>query len=177
MDILISSNLERLLYHMTHEDDAQIREWFGALKTEGRYEIPLELRNRIQAEFSGSCWDDDATKELIGTVFSENGYLSDTHTAVGICAARDYQANCTEKLPMLVASTANPYKFGNAVLEAIDNVPADTDEYAILDLLCEKSKMPIPAALASLKSKPVRFADSVEKSAMPAYVKEKLGIA
>lgn len=177
MDILISSNLERLLYHMTHEDDAQIREWFDALKNEGRYEITVELMHRIQAEFSGSCWDDEATKELIGTVFGENGYLSDTHTAVGICAARDYQENCDEKLPMLVASTANPYKFGNAVLEAIDTVPAGTDEYEILDLLCKKSGMQIPAALASLKTKPVRFTDSVDKAAVPAYVKEKLGIA
>ena len=177
MDILISSNLERLLYHMTHEDDALIQEWFGKLKTDGKYEILTEIAHRIQAEFSGSCWDDDATKDMIGKVFSENGYLSDTHTAVGICAARDYQENASEKLPMLVASTANPYKFGNAVLEAIDSVPADTDEYAILDLLNEKSKMPIPAALASLKTKPVRFSDSVEKSEMPAYVKAKLGIA
>lgn len=177
MDILISSNLERLLYHMTHGDDAQIRTWFDALKAEGRYEIPTELLHRIQAEFSGSCWDDDATKEIIGKVFSENGYLSDTHTAVGICAARDYQAEAKTRCPMLVASTANPYKFGNAVLDAIGDVPADADEYAVLDLLAATSHMPIPAALASLKTKPVRFTDSIEKTEMPTYVRAKLGLA
>lgn len=177
MDILISSNLERLLYHMTHEDDTQIREWFGALKNDGSYTIPRELSDRIQAEFSGSFWDDAQTKEMIGKVFGENGYLSDTHTAVGICAAREYQASAGEKLPMLVASTANPYKFGNAVLEAVDTVPADADEYAVLDLLQAKSGMKIPQALAELKTKPVRFTDSVAQDEMAAYVRAKLGIA
>ncbi len=175
MDILISSNLERLLYHMTGEDDAQIREWFGALKTAGRYEIPAELKNRIQAEFSGSFWDDAATKDMIGKVFAENGYLSDTHTAVGICAARDYTAKSAEKYPMLIASTANPYKFGKAVLEAIGG-DTDADEYEILDRLQEKTGMKIPAALADLKTKEVRFRDSVAQDQMPAYVREKLGI-
>ncbi|MBR3269327.1 MAG: threonine synthase [Oscillospiraceae bacterium] len=175
MDILISSNLERLLYHMTGEDDAQIREWFGALKTAGRYEIPAELKNRIQAEFSGSFWDDAATKDMIGKVFAENGYLSDTHTAVGICAARDYTAKSAEKYPMLIASTANPYKFGKAVLEAIGG-DTDADEYEILDRLQEKSGMKIPAALADLKTKEVLFRDSVAQDQMPAYVREKLGI-
>lgn len=175
MDILISSNLERLLYHMTGEDDAQIREWFGALKTSGSYQIPAELKNRIQAEFSGSFWDDAATKEMIGKVFAENGYLSDTHTAVGICAARDYTAKAAEKYPMLIASTANPYKFGAAVLEAIGG-DTNADEYEILDRLQAKSGMKIPAALAELKTKTVRFSDSVAQEQMPAYVKEKLGI-
>ena len=175
MDILISSNLERLLYHMTGGDDAQIREWFGALKTAGRYEIPTELRNRIQAEFSGSFWDDAATKAMIGTVFSENGSLSDTHTAVGICAARDYTAKAAEKLPMLIASTANPYKFGAAVLEAIGG-DTDADEYEVLSRLEEKSGMAVPKALAELKTKTVRFTDSVAQDEMPAYVREKLGV-
>ncbi len=176
MDILISSNLERLLYHMTHGDDAQIREWFGALKTEGRYEIPTELLHRIQAEFSGAFYDDAATKAMIGKVFAENGYLSDTHTAVGICAARAYQETASEKNPMLIASTANPYKFGAAVLEAIGGSVSDADEYTVLDRLQEKSGMQIPKALAELKTKTVRFTDSVAQDEMPAYVKQQLGI-
>ena len=175
MDILISSNLERLLYHMTGGNDTQIRTWFGALKTDGRYEIPTELCHRIQAEFSGSFWDDAATKAMIGTVFSENGYLSDTHTAVGICAARDYNAHAAEQLPMLIASTANPYKFGAAVLEAIGG-DTDADEYEILSRLEEKSGMKVPRALAELKTKLVRFTDSVAQDEMPAYVREKLGV-
>lgn len=177
MDILISSNLERLLYHMTGENDAQIREWFGALKTEGCYQIPTELKNRIQAEFSGAYYDDAQTKAMIGQVFSENGYLSDTHTAVGICAARAYQAQTGAELPMLVASTANPYKFGAAVLEAIGGDPSSAaDEYAVLDQLAEKSGMKIPAALAELKTKPVRFTDVTAQNGMAAYVQQKLGI-
>jgi len=176
MDILISSNLERLLYHMTGEDDAQIREWFGALKTDGKYEIGRELKNRIQAEFSGAFFDDVQTKEMIGKVFSENGYLSDTHTAVGICAARAYTEAAAEKLPMLVASTANPYKFGAAVLEAVGVNAGDADEYAVLDLLQEKSGMKIPQALAELKTKPVRFEDVTAQQDMADYVKASLKI-
>ncbi len=175
MDILISSNLERLLYHMTGENDAQIREWFGALKSEGRYDIGTELRNRIQAEFSGAFYDDDATKKLIGKVFAENGYLSDTHTAVGICAARAYNEKAADKYPMLIASTANPYKFGAAVLEAIGG-DTDADEYEILSRLQERSGMKIPKALAELKTKKVRFTGSVEQDAMAAFVRETLGI-
>ena len=175
MDILISSNLERLLYHMTGGNDAQIREWFGALKTDGRYEIGRELTNRIQAEFSGAYYDDAATKAMIGKVFGENGYLSDTHTAVGICAARAYNGQAADKYPMLVASTANPYKFGAAVLEAIGG-DTNADEYEILDRLQAKSGMKIPKALAELKTKAVRFTDSVAQDEMPAFVKAKLEI-
>ncbi len=175
MDILISSNLERLLYHMTGEDDAQIREWFGALKSDGKYQISVELMHRIQAEFSGSFWDDAATKAMIGKVFSENQYLSDTHTAVGICAAREHQAKAVDQYPMLIASTANPYKFGNAVLEAIGG-DTNADEYEILDRLAEKSGMKIPTALAELKTKTVRFTDVVAQDEMPAFVKGALGI-
>lgn len=176
MDILISSNLERLLYHMTGNDDAQIREWFGALKDSGRYEIPIELAHRIQAEFSAAYYDDAATKATIGAIFAENGYLSDTHTAVGIAAARDYTASAAEKLPMLVASTANPYKFSAAVLEAIGGTVDADDEYAVLDALNQRSGMAIPKALAELKNKEVRFTDSVHREDMAEYVKVRLGI-
>ena len=177
MDILISSNLERLLYHMSGGDDAQICKWFGALKEQGSYAVPTELLHRIQAEFSGAFFDDAQTKATISQVFGENGYLSDTHTAVGIAAARAYTAAAAEKLPMLVASTANPYKFGAAVLEAIGGDPASAaDEYEILDQLRERSGMPIPEALAALRTKPVRFTDSVHQEDMPAYVKARLGI-
>ena len=113
---------------------------------------------------------------MIGKVFSENGYLSDTHTAVGICAARAFNEKTAEQQPMLIASTANPYKFGAAVLSAIGGNADGADEYAVLDLLQEKSGMKIPDALAALKTKAVRFSDSVAQDAMPGYVKEKLGI-
>lgn len=176
MDILISSNLERLLYHMTQGNDAQIREWFGALKENGRYEIPTELRNRILAEFSGASFDDEATKMMIGMVFAENGYLSDTHTAVGICAARDYRRFASEEMPMLIASTANPYKFGKAVLEAVGGETDQADEYEVLDLLRKKSGMEMPQALAELKTKPVRFTDVVAQNEMANYVRKLLGI-
>ena len=176
MDILISSNLERLLYHLSGEDDAQIREWFGALATDGKYEVTDEVKAMLRDEFYAGCCDDAETKATIGKVFEDKNYLCDTHTAVAVKVYDDYVANTGDKTPTVIASTANPYKFSASVLAAItDEIKAD-NEFDMVDELFEKSNEPVPQQLATLKGKTPRFTACCNKEEMVDTVYAMLGI-
>ena len=168
MDILISSNLERLLYLMSG-DSALVASLMLKLKNEGHYSVPAELLEKIQATFCASCCDDDGTKDAISTVWSRNAYLCDTHTAVGWSAA---QAFGKAEGPTVILSTASPYKFPAAVLSAIGE-SCDGDEFAMMDALEEKTGVPMPENLRGLKERPVLHRDCVAPADMLEYVREK----
>lgn len=176
MDILISSNLERLLYLMTGRDDAQIREWFGKLASEGKYEVTADVKAKLQDEFAAGFCDDEHTKQTIHMIYEKYGYTCDTHTAVAVKVYNDYKAATGDTTKTVIASTASPYKFSAAVLEALEGVASDIDEYAKVDKISEISKLDIPAALADLKNKPERFSDVIDKSEQKEYVLNKLGV-
>ena len=176
MDILISSNLERLLYILTGGDDAQIRDWFGRLASEGRYEVTDEIRAKLQSDFVGGFCDDADTKKTIADFKAKYGYTLDTHTAVAVKVYLDYIARTGDKTRTIIASTASPYKFSASVLDAIEGVQEGTDEYAQVARLAEVSGLPVPPSLAALKDKPVRFSEVIGKDEMEAYVLRKLGI-
>ena len=152
MDILISSNLERLLYHLCGENDAQIREWFGALAQSGRYEVTDEVKAVLKDEFYAGCCDDAQTKSCIKEIYDKYSYTCDTHTAVAVKVYEDYKAATGDTTKTVIASTASPYKFSGSVLEAIG---ADThaDEFALVEKLNEASRLPVPSSLAALKNK------------------------
>lgn len=166
MDILISSNLERLLYELSGRNDAAICDWFSQLANDGRYEVPAEVKAKLQLEFYGGFCDEKETAGTIQRLFDKYGYLCDTHTAVGAKVYADYYAETGDLTKTLVASTASPYKFTASVLSAITDQPIPENDFAQLDLLQELSGIPVPKALAELESKPVRFSDSVEKEGM-----------
>ena len=168
MDILISSNLERLLYLMSG-DSALVASLMEQLKNEGQYAVPADLLQKIQSRFCAYCCDDAGTKEAIGRVWQESRYLCDTHTAVGWSAA---QAFGKENGPVVILSTASPYKFPAAVLSAI-GVSCGGDEFAMMDALEAATKTPMPENLRGLKSRPVRHTDVTAPADMLAYVKEK----
>ncbi len=170
MDILISSNLERLLYALSGEDDGIISQWFTQLKTEGKYTVSEEVKAKLQAEFVGGYCDDEATKATIKAVFDKYSYLCDTHTAVAVKVYEDYKAKTGDTTKALIASTASPYKFTGAVLEALCGEAPDMDDFAQVQKLGEISGLPIPAALAQLKEKPIRFTGSIEAGEMPETV-------
>lgn len=170
MDILISSNLERLLYLMTGRDDALIREWFGKLASEGRYEVSDDVKKMLSDEFWGGFCDDKQTKETIGEIYRKFSYTCDTHTAVAVKVYEDYKRETGDTTKTIIASTASPYKFSSSVLEAIEDAKSEMDEYSMVDRLAELSDIPVPSALAELKNKPERFSDSIEKSDMKDYV-------
>ena len=175
MDILISSNLERLLYHLCGENDATIRDWFGKLASEGRYEVSEDVKKVLSEEFYAGCCNDDQTKACIKGIYDKYSYTCDTHTAVAVKVYQDYKAATGDDTVTVIASTASPYKFSGSVLSALG---ADTaaDEFALVDRLAEASKLPVPASLAALKNKEVRFSETVDKAEMKDYVFRTLGI-
>lgn len=176
MDILISSNLERLLYLMTGKNDAVIRDWFRKLADEGRYEVDDDVKAKLEEEFCAGYCDDEQTKAAIHAVYEKYSYTCDTHTAVAVKVYNDYKASTGDTTKTVIASTASPYKFSAAVLEAVDSKKYDIDEYAMVEKLAELSKLPVPEAIAGLRTKPERFAEVIEKTEQKAYVLGKLGL-
>ena len=170
MDILISSNLERLLYIMTGKNDKVINEWFGKLAAEGKYEVSDDIKAKLAEEFYGGFCDDDQTKATISKIYQKYSYTCDTHTAVAVKVYEDYKNETGDTTKTIIASTASPYKFSASVLEALESNNTVTDEYEMVDRLAELSKLTVPSALADLKNKPERFNDSIEKEAMREYV-------
>ncbi len=176
MDILISSNLERLLYHLCGENDATIRDWFGKLASVGKYEVSDDVKAKLAEEFYAGCCDDDATKACIKEIYDKYSYTCDTHTAVAVKVYEDYVSATGDKTRTVIASTASPYKFSGSVLDAIGMYDENADEFTLVDKLAEASKLPVPASLEALKNKEIRFSSSVEKADMYAYVCCSLGI-
>ncbi|MDE7098147.1 MAG: threonine synthase [Ruminococcus sp.] len=176
MDILISSNLERLIYIMTGKNDAVINEWFGKLASDGRYEVSDDVKAQLKEEFFGGFCDDEQTKATIHNIYEKYSYTCDTHTAVAVKVYNDYKEATGDSTKTIIASTASPYKFSAAVLEALENSQSDIDEYAKVDRIAELSDIPVPSALADLKNKPERFNDVIDKSEQKAYVLKTLRI-
>ena len=176
MDILISSNLERLLYLMTGRNDALIREWFGKLSSEGRYEVNADVKAKLKEEFAAGFCDDAQTKATIHSIYEKYSYTCDTHTAVAVKVYKDYKETTGDNTKTVIASTASPYKFSAAVLEALEGKVSDIDEYDKVDKIAELSDIPVPAALADLKNKPERFSDVIDKADQKEYVLRMLGI-
>ena len=176
MDILISSNLERLLFDLCGEDDQEICQLFDSLKTKGTYTISDTMRTKLQAEFYGGYCDDQQTCAEIKKIFDKYSYLCDTHTAVALKVYDDYKAETGDTTKAVIASTASPYKFSASVLEAIEGKKSDADEYTQLARLHALSNLEIPEQLANLQNKPVRFTGSVDKTEMPVVVSKMLGL-
>ena len=176
MDILISSNLERLIYDLSGCDGARVKGWMDSLASEGRYEVDEDVKAKIRELFWAGCCDDKATQASINDAFKSQGYLSDTHTAVALNVYEQYTKEFGSDVPTIIASTASPYKFAPAVLGAIAPEKAEGDEFAMLENLHEVSGVEIPAPLANLKGKQVRFNSVCEGDTMRETVLNMLGI-
>ncbi|MBQ3136516.1 MAG: threonine synthase [Clostridia bacterium] len=176
MDILISSNLERLLFHLCGEDDVTVKGWMESLASEGKYEVTEEVKKLVLSLFDAGCCDDEITAATISETY-KNGYLCDTHTAVAVNVYREYVKATGDTTEAVIASTANPYKFSAAVLKAVKGeVPADADEFEQVDLLISETGAECPAQLATLKGKEPRFTDCCEKEDMIEMVYKMLGV-
>ena len=171
MDILVSSNLERLLFDMSGCDDTLIAGYMDALSVKGNYQVSQQLHGDIQSIFKcGSC-DDKRTKSIIGRVFAESGYLLDTHTAVAYGVLEDYRASEGDNTLTVVVSTASPFKFADSVLDALGQ-PSGGSGFELIDRLEEAGALTAPTPLKSLRGKQVRFDGFVEKDAMLAVVRD-----
>ncbi len=175
MDILVSSNLERLLSLLTG-DDAYVAGLMKQLNERGHYKVSDELLKKLKAEFSCGCCDDAAAAETIGRLWAEENYLCDPHTAVAWNVAEQFGKTCSGGAPVVVLSTASPYKFPAAVLSALGQ-KAGEDEFAVMEELHARTGVPVPKNLAALREKPVRHKDVIGREDMLAYVLEKAGEA
>ena len=175
MDILVSSNLERLLSLLTG-DDAYVAGLMKQLNEQGHYKVSDELLKKLKAEFSCGCCDDAAAAETIGRLWAEENYLCDPHTAVAWNVAEQFGKTCSGGAPVVVLSTASPYKFPAAVLSALGQ-KAGEDEFAVMEELHARTGVPVPKNLAALREKPVRHKDVIGREDMLAYVLEKAGEA
>ncbi len=168
MDILVSSNLERLLYLLSG-DTALVAGLMEQLGREGAYTVPEGLKQAIQAEFWAAYCDDDRAKQIIGRVYRDSHWLCDPHTASGWAAAEDYVNQTGDHTPMVVLSTASAYKFPAAVLEAIGG-DTSGDEFTQMERLNAITGVPIPAPLAALRGKPERHSAVIDKDKMMEFV-------
>jgi threonine synthase len=168
MDILVSSNLERLLYLLSG-DDKLVAGLMKSLSEEGAYEVPAEMLAKLHELFWAGCCDDEAAKAAIGKVWKEEHYLCDTHTAVAWDVAQQYKKENPAHNAVVVLSTASPYKFPAAVLEGIGE-RAKGDEFDVMEQLHDVTGVPVPKNLASLREREVRHRDVIERDEMLDYV-------
>lgn len=175
MDILISSNLERLLFDLSDENDSLLKEWYASLQRDGEYTVSDIVKTRLSNEFYGGYCTDEETQTTITHIFEKYSYLCDTHTAVAVKVYEDYVKNTGDNKKTLIASTANPYKFTSSVLSALEPLTTN-DEYAQIEALNRISGLEVPKALATLKDSEVRFEGTIEKAEIKAEVKKQLGL-
>ncbi|TEB12636.1 Threonine synthase [Pelotomaculum sp. FP] len=178
MDILISSNLERLLYHLCNRDPARVRGWMSDLNQKGVYHIDKDTRVGIDRMFWSAYSNDQETLETIRSVYQRYGYLVDTHTAVGLSVYQKYAAATGDVARTVVASTASPFKFNESVARAIlgEEDVKGKDEFELLQALGETSGMAIPGGLRGLDQKPVLFRETAAKEQMKAFVRKILSV-
>jgi threonine synthase len=172
MDILISSNLERLLYQLSGSD-AEVRGYMESLNQTGRYEVSDALKKEIQSQFAAGWCSDEAAAENIAKLFGTEGYLMDTHTAVAYTVLEEYRKKTGDETLTVVLSTASPYKFCDSVLSAM-GVEEKRPGTEILAQLEEKTRTTAPKPLKNLAGQEVRFTQTVEKTEMPQVVLEML---
>lgn len=167
MDILISSNLERLLYHMSGDDDKLICDLMNRLSADGKYTVSSDVMEKIQQMFDAGYTAEDKVDETIKYQFDNYGYLCDTHTAVAVRVYDEYVKNTGDDIPTVIDSTASPYKFSASVLNAITDEDLDgLDEFDMVRELNRITGVEVPAPIASLKDKKVRFTDVCDREDM-----------
>jgi len=177
MDILVSSNLERLLFEETEHDGEQVGKWMTELKEKGQYNVGKDVQTRILADFFGTWVDEIETKETIGYVFNNYGYVLDPHSAVAYRALEKYRLLTSDDRYSIVLSTASPFKFSNVVLGAIapESKVEEDKPFEAMHLLSAKSKLEPPALLVALEKLPVLHREVIEKDGLKAEVEKILG--
>ena len=161
MDILISSNLERLLFMASGYDDAFVSEMMKNLQEMGSYTVPEDVMTKITETFSGYWTDEETCRKTIHDLFESEHVLIDPHTAVALAAKKKYTSETGDETPSIILSTASPYKFTHDVLSCIDDEDIQ-DDFTAMERLHELSDVKVPPSLAALKDMPVRFTRSIE---------------
>ena len=175
MDILISSNLERLIYKIAGADAAKDVTLMQNLAAEGKYEITDEMKAQLK-DFYGNYASEKETAEEIAEVYKKTGYIMDTHTAVASRVYRKYVAETGDQTKTVIASTASPYKFTRSVMEALGEEHKDLDDFGLVDALSRLSGVPVPRAVEEIRTAPVLHDRVVDAPDMPDAVRDILAI-
>jgi len=171
MDILISSNLERLLFLLSGMNDALTADWMAKLSKDGCYKVTDDVFAKLGEMFESGCCDDEGTKKCIAETYEEFKYLCDTHTAVAVSVYNAYKAETGDETPTVIASTANPFKFSKAVLDAVrPGISDGMDEFEMVLGLHVETGEECPPQLANLKGKTPRFTGCCKKEEMEQIV-------
>lgn len=175
MDILISSNLERLIYKIAGNDAEKNAALMKQLSTEGVYTITDEMKAKL-AEFAGGYATEAETSATIKKVYESDSYIMDTHTAVAATVYDKYVKETGDKTPTVIASTASPYKFTRSVMESIDEAYAAKSDFELVDELCKLSGVKVPQAIEDIRTAPVLHDTVCDKEEMESVVKKFLNI-
>lgn len=175
MDILISSNLERLIYRLTGENAEKCAELMKSLSEGGEYTITEEMKAQL-GDFYGNFCSEEETANTISEIYKDSNYVIDTHTAVAAGVYKKYVSETDDHLPTVIASTASPYKFTRSVMDALGEDHKDLDDFGLVDALSALSKVPVPRAVEEIRTAPVLHDKVVDAVDMPAAVKEILNI-
>ena len=174
MDILISSNLERLLYEVTNGDPAKVTEWMKELSEEGKYTVDKDTLKLLQRQFVGGFADETGVAKTILEVYDRTDNVIDTHTAVGFNIYGRYHQRSNDDSKTVFASTASPFKFAPAVMDAIRGAGYSNGRSAdtLIRELSEESGLEIPESIATLGEKEIRHKDVIAKEDMESKVRE-----
>ena len=170
MDILISSNLERLLFHLSGGSGEEIRDLMSQLETDKCYKVSDKIREGMK-DFCGGFADVEMTNQTIGDMYRENGYLMDTHTAVAYKVYDEYRKSTDDKTPTLIASTASAYKFAESVAKSI-GLSEQPDGFRYIEAVAEETGVRVPRGLKNLDQKEIRHSGVIEIADMMQTVEE-----
>lgn len=170
MDILVSSNLERLVWFMTGKDGEKTRRYMEGLKNEGVYEVDADVLARIKEEFTAGYLDESQVLETIKKCYDTNGYVLDTHTACGYGFLESYRQSSGDTTPAILVSTASPYKFPESVHGAITGESLDV--YSAIEALESGTMVPVPSPLRGIKDRPVLHRTVIDRSEIPAFIRD-----
>lgn len=175
MDILISSNLERLIYRIAGSDAARNAELMGSLAQTGFYEITEQMKEQLK-DFYGNYADERETAQRIRSMYEDTGYVLDTHTAVASAVYQKYVADTKDETVTVIASTASPFKFTRSVMNAIDSKYDAMSDFGLVDELARIGNLDIPNAIKEIRTAPVVHDNVCDKTEMKAIVKQFLGV-
>lgn len=175
MDILISSNLERLIYQIAGGDAKKDQELMNDLKSKGVYAITEEMKKNL-ADFEAGYATEEQVKQTIHDLYTDTGYVIDTHTAVAASVYNEYRKNTGDTAKTVIASTASPYKFARSVMTAIDASYDAMEEFELIDELHKVSQMDIPNAIEEIRNAEIRHTTECDIDQMEASVKAVLGV-
>ena len=171
MDILVSSNLERLVYFLV-DDAKKVKEYYDALNETGVYKIDANDLDALKKEFYASWLSEEAVMNTVGECYKETGYVLDTHTAVGYGVYKEYVEKSNDYTKTIILSTASPYKFPQSVYKAITD--EELDEYEAIDALYNKTNVEVPYPLKGIQDRTVRFKEVIDKTNIIDFIGQKI---